>query len=78
MKIMDFSLSYCIIKPVIYFKREGETKLKKILFVSVLTLGVLFGGNILQGESDNNQNVAIKETELSPTGIKGDPGGGEI
>jgi predicted negative regulator of RcsB-dependent stress response len=75
---MDFLLNYCIIKPVIYFKREGETKLKKILFVSILTLGILFGGNLLQEESDDNQVAASEEFQFSTTTVTGDPGGGEI
>jgi hypothetical protein len=76
MKIMVFSLNFCIIKRVIYSNHEGEISLNKILILSLLTVAILMG---------TQKEVSIKTNELATTdntystkGVDGDPGGGGI
>jgi nitrate reductase gamma subunit len=77
MKIMVFSLNFCIIKRVIYSNQKGDTSLKKILILSLLTVAIIVGAATNEETTKQNE-LATTDNAYSTYGITEDPGGGGI
>jgi hypothetical protein len=53
--------------------------LKNILLISILTLSILVGGNVIDKSQDNTSQVAyVDDAPFTTNSVTGDPGGGEI